>query len=661
MMDKELETRIRHALDAEMSGLRVTSSRREEMLRNAIGGRKVKRKMTVGLVLAIVLILTVATAMAVTVALLTAQEVVEDVAVPMAQGNDRDWRVTTDFSPEELAAFIRACSENGIDLDENHQIMEAIRNGEGYDEEEAIMAVCRVAFGGNYGSWTIAQRHWFSEMMVEIGFANEVTEELPGPDDLPEEEARAILIAALKSEYGEDIGIEDRERYEVMLVFTTDPDEENAFWQISCYERGEPATRYFANMDRQGNVLRTVAVPVEVQQQPMQQEEDPLRLTKEEATVLAAEGIRRQTGREVPFEDPEQYHSYAWKQLNDRRGWEVHFVSHTADWGYCEAFVDDETNEVTLLQTDVGEITADNILARYRSAKGWYDEWDTSVWAEIAEKAADLPASDMVGKVTKATPWIAWREGLLTRDEAEEKAFRQAGVRMGEVNCVCLIDADPNPIWKFRILPYDESYQDSIVVEIDAVTGEMTDLDMYKSDHQDLEPSFHMVTLRRIWSRLEYEESGPLYIARLAVLHKFADNTFDMPEVDSLPIFDLRYWQPEIDGNTVRFVSRWSDLPDYEVTLDENGMAVSAEEKESGGREPMPEELQPECIDESLYGVNYRAMADATERYGMVTTLWPLEVQLEVFPEENRTLPREGEMTREEAVAYAKAIVSLTL
>ena len=110
MMDKELETRIRHALDAEMSGLRVTSSRREEMLRNAIGGRKVKRKMTVGLVLAIVLILTVATAMAVTVALLTAQEVVEDVAVPMAQGNDRDWRVTTDFSPEELAAFIRACS-----------------------------------------------------------------------------------------------------------------------------------------------------------------------------------------------------------------------------------------------------------------------------------------------------------------------------------------------------------------------------------------------------------------------------------------------------------------------------------------------------------------------------------------------------------------------
>ena len=76
---------------------------------------------------------------------------------------------------------------------------------------------------------------------------------------------------------------------------------------------------------------------------------------------------------------------------------------------------------------------------------------------------------------------------------------------------------------------------DSIVVEIDAVTGDMTDLDMYKSDHTDLEPSFHMITLRRIWSHLEMEENGPLYIARLAVLHRFSDMSFDMPELDSLP------------------------------------------------------------------------------------------------------------------------------
>ena len=172
---------------------------------------------------------------------------------------------------------------------------------------------------------------------------------------------------------------------------------------------------------------------------------------------------------------------------------------------------------------------------------------------------------------------------------------------MGDVNCACLIDAEPDPVWKFRILPWDESYQDSIVAEIDAVTGEMTDLDMYKSDHQDLEPSFHMITLHRIWARLELEENGPLYLARLVVLKRFADMSFDMPEVDDLPIFDLRYWNPEIQGRVIRFRSQWKDLPDYEVELDENGVAVRTEEKETSGTEALPMELDREAIDESLY------------------------------------------------------------
>ena len=96
-----------------------------------------KKRLPVGLVVAIVLLLLTVTAIA--AVLLTPQEVVEQVAVPLAQQNDTDWRVNTDFSPEELAALIQACAENGIDLNENARIIQALQNGEGYDEEEAIM------------------------------------------------------------------------------------------------------------------------------------------------------------------------------------------------------------------------------------------------------------------------------------------------------------------------------------------------------------------------------------------------------------------------------------------------------------------------------------------------------------------------------------------
>ena len=639
--------KMHKAIDSALSGLngdpwlfqRISS-------RAAKGEMIVKKKLSAGLVLALVILLIAVTALA--VALLSPKEVVEQVAVPMAQENDLEWRIETDFTPDELAAFIRKCSENGIDLDENDAIMKAFRNGQGYNEEEAIMAVCREAFGGNYGEWTLAERHWFQDVMIAIGWAENNYVELPGPDDLAEEDARARMIAAIREKYGADLPLEDREQFETNLEFSSETD-----WTMTCHPRTEGAEAFYtASLDKAGNVTDVRAVDYG-RPRTMEEKGYDFRLKEEEAVHLAAEGVRSQTGRDVPLEDPEKYHSFAIRSM-DPLGWEVSFISHTEDWGRCDAFVDDGTGEVTVLSAEVEGITADNILARYRAGRGWYDGWEPAVWAEIAEKAAGLPAETMEGRVVKATPWIDWREGLLTRNEAEEKAFRQAGVRMGDVNCACIIDAQPHPVWKFRILPWDGSYQDSIVVEVDAVTGEMTDLDLYKSDYPDLEPSFHMVTLHRIWARLELEENGPLYPARMAVLKRFADMSFDMPEVDSLPIFDLRYWNPEVRERVVRFRSLWSDLPDYEVELDENGVAIRVEEKESGGTEPLPEEMRPGSMYESAYGTDYRALSGAQQAFGLNDYTWPLEVQAEVFGGEDRTVPREGEMTLEEAVALAR-------
>lgn len=605
-----------------------------------------KRKLTYVLVLAVIMLLIAATALA--VALLSPKEVVEQVAVPMAQENDRDWRVETDFSPDELAAFIRECNQNGIDLDENDVIMKAIRNGQGYNEEEAIMAVCRVAFGGNYGEWTIAEQHWFQDVMVAIGWAEENRVALPGPDDLSEEEARVRLITAIREKFGAELPLDDQEQFATSMSYSVNSDADDV-WTMTCRPKNEGAdTFYEASLDKAGNVVDVRKVDYG-RPETLEERGYNYTLTEEEAVRLAAAGIRSETGRDVPLEDSEKYHFFVTKSM-DPLGWNVSFISHTADWGRCEAFVEDAAGKVTVGKTDVDEITADNILMRYRAAHGWYDGWDPAVWAEVAAKAADLTASTMEGRVVKATPWIDWREGLLTRDEAEEKAFRQANVRLGDVNCACIIDAEPHPIWKFRLLPWDESYQDSIVVEIDAVTGEMTDLDMYKSDYSDLEPSYHMITLRRIWSRLEYEENGPLYIARLAVLHKFSDMSFDMPEVYDLPIFDLRYWEPEIQDRVIRFRSQWKDLPDYEVELDQDGMAIRAEEKESSGIEALPEELQQESIGMT----DFQELADAQQKYGINDYTWPLDVQAAVFGDEARTVPREGEMTWEEAVAFAR-------
>ena len=643
--------KMHKAIDSTLSGLNGDPWLFQRVsARVAEGEIKVKKKLSAGLILAIVILLIAVTALA--VALLSPKEVVEQVAVPMAQKNDRDWRVETDFTPDELAAFIRECNENGIDLDENDAIMKAFRNGQGYNEQEAIMAVCRTAFGGTYGEWTIAEQHWFQDVMVAIGWAEQNYVALPGPDDLTEEEARARLIAAIREKFGADLPLEDKTQYETSLSYSNET-ELVEVWTLICHPRTERAEVFYtASLDKDGNVINVISTDYG-RPQTLEDRGYNFTLTEEEAVHLAAEGLRTQTGKDIPLEDPEKYHSFVYREISPV-GWSVSFVSHTSDWGRCSVFVNDATREVTVNSIDVDEITADNILARYRNQYGWYSEWDPAVWAEIAGRASDLKAETAEGRVVKATPWIDWREGLLTRDEAEEKAFRQTGIKMGDVNCACIIDADPHPIWKFRLLPWDDSYQDSVVVEIDAVTGEMTDLDMYKSDHSDLEPSYHMITLRRIWSSLEVEKNGILPVARLAVLHRFSDMTLDMPEVDDLPIFDLRYWQPEIQDRVVRFRSQWSDLPDYEVEVDGNGMVIRTEEKESSGTGLLPEELNRESIDESLYEIDSQAMADAQQAYGLNDYTWPLNVQSAVFGAEWRTVPREGEMTLDEAVAFAR-------
>lgn len=551
---------------------------------------RMNKKLSIILVLAIMLALLTVTALA--AALLTPKEVVEQVAVPLAQGNDKDWRVEMDFTPEELAAFIRTCNENGIDLDENNAIMEAFRSGKGYNEEEAIMAVCREAFGGNEGEWTLAEQRWFQEMMVSIGWEDEVTIELPGPDDLTEEDARSRMLTAIQAEYGEKLPLADKMQFESAIAYFAEEAEDGTVWTLVVRNKSGSDVRneYHAALGRDGTVLDVSCI---VYERPLTVDEVvDYRLSEPEAAHLAAEGVKNQTGQDVPLEDPEKYHYYYWRGVSTPLTWHINFVSHTSDWGFVSTTVDDATGEVTVLEADVDIVTADSILNRYRAAHGWYNEWDTAVWAEVAAKVAELPAATMEGRVVKATPWISWQEGLLTREDAEKQAFTQAGVRMGDVNCVSLIDAEPHPIWKFRILPYDGSFSESIVVEIDAVTGEMTDLDLYKSD-SPLEPSFHMITLHRIWAKMELEENGPLYLARLAVLKQFADLSFDQPEIDSLPIFDETYWLPDIDGSIVHFRSLWSNVPDYQVTLDENGIATETVELPSSGTEELPEDQLP--------------------------------------------------------------------
>lgn len=65
MKDNQMKDLFQQALNAELSGLRTSSLQRDQLYQNAVGGYKVKRKLTVGFVFVLMLILVMATAMAI--------------------------------------------------------------------------------------------------------------------------------------------------------------------------------------------------------------------------------------------------------------------------------------------------------------------------------------------------------------------------------------------------------------------------------------------------------------------------------------------------------------------------------------------------------------------------------------------------------------------
>ena len=220
MSNDTMKHRIQQALDAELSGVHTTPRQRDQIYENAIGGTKVKRKITAGLVLVLVLVLMMAAAVA--AVLLTRQEIVEKVAVPLAVENDTGIGVQGSFTFDQLAELIRTLDENGFTMEENNRIMQAMQNGQGYYEEETIMEICRQAFGGNFYTWTLEQQDWFEHLMVDIGWLEEYVSCLPGPENMTYEEAEAFAFASLTARYGKDPDPADRESYALSRQFVRD-------------------------------------------------------------------------------------------------------------------------------------------------------------------------------------------------------------------------------------------------------------------------------------------------------------------------------------------------------------------------------------------------------------------------------------------------------
>ena len=253
MREAEEKAIFQNAVDRRLSGLQENPFLAQRIMTAEKGEIKpMKKKLTLSMVLVIVLLLIAVAALA--VALLSPKEIVEQVAVPVAQSNEQE-----NYTYEDLQNLLQTLNENGITLDEGSTLMQAFKAGHGYWEKDTIDEICRTAFGRNQGIWTLEQKHWYGEMMKAIGAWGINIWLLPEGEEISLSEARALAVKTLKDAYGAELPAESNEDWEVYETFelawqpeTDSYPRENAQWTVWFSRRNGGSLSYDVTFDRFG-------------------------------------------------------------------------------------------------------------------------------------------------------------------------------------------------------------------------------------------------------------------------------------------------------------------------------------------------------------------------------------------------------------------------
>ena len=190
---------------------------------------------------------------------LSPEEVIEQVAVPMAQKND-----DANYSNDELKELITVLNENGITLDESSEVMQAYASGHGYWERETLREICLSVFGSDEKAWTIDQRYRYGEIMVAIGAFGLNVCVLPGEGDMSVEDAHILAAHALEDAFDIDLPLQSDAQWLIYESFGLGLDVEtgsyppkNARWSFVYFDRASDRSVYTVSFDRAGGDIQT--------------------------------------------------------------------------------------------------------------------------------------------------------------------------------------------------------------------------------------------------------------------------------------------------------------------------------------------------------------------------------------------------------------------
>ncbi len=168
-----------------------------------------KRKVSMALVMAMLLILAAVTAVA--AALLSGREFVQEVMQPKAQES-----LSAQWSETEVQELLRIAGENGLTLSESQQALLLARGG--YDKEELMRLFVKLDLGQDPGTWSIEDQAWYGQMLMDIGLYAENHNTVPEEGEATEAQMLQVLQTYIHDRYDPDAPLTDETVYRQLAL-----------------------------------------------------------------------------------------------------------------------------------------------------------------------------------------------------------------------------------------------------------------------------------------------------------------------------------------------------------------------------------------------------------------------------------------------------------
>ena len=250
MNDEKMRQLIHTGIDRHCATLTSDPYRVQRVLNKAhevpgTGGFVVKKKMSTGLFVAVILMLVTVTAVA--AILLSGKDFVNLFLAPMSSQTEADV-----WNEEELNQILVLAEENGLKI--NDDIRSALASSASIYKEELMRMFMKIDLGFYPATWPLEEQASYDELLVKYGLKEERTRFLPVEGEISEEEAIDIAEKYVLENWNVDLNEGQYTRYtQYMLSQDDESGIVSKIWDIE-YE-AEDGTVYVLCLTPEGSVI----------------------------------------------------------------------------------------------------------------------------------------------------------------------------------------------------------------------------------------------------------------------------------------------------------------------------------------------------------------------------------------------------------------------